>query len=521
MRLLHRHAAHPLDRALPCLAAWLLTACGAAPAVRTDAESVRFTLVTGVPATTDLASSGSGQWVDVDGDGDLDLFVANGYDVSGTTPGGQADRLYLNDGRGSLGPVEGQPIVADSVPSSQGTWGDFDNDGDVDVFVAVQGSRNNLLYRNDGRGDFTPVTTGPPVEDGGASFAASWVDVDADGRLDLFVSNGGLAGAGRNFLYRGLGDATFERAPDSPITTDTAVNVGGSWADYDDDGDMDLFVAHRASRFALHSALYRNDGAWTFTRVQGDPIVSDTTGALAAAWGDYDNDGDLDLAVGTFAGQVNRLFRNDGGGRFTRVLDGGPHVVDGNNSYGMMWADADNDGDLDLLAINWGSPSFLYTNLGGGRFERREHGDLGRVETVGAAGSWGDYDGDGDLDLYIASWPDFPNGRQANQLYRNDAPAGNHWLQVTLVGTRSNRSAIGARITARATIGGRVVQQLREVVAHTGFRSQDPLTQHVGLGDATRVETLVVRWPSGAVQTFRDVAADRRITITEGDDVVR
>lgn len=161
------------------------------------------------------------------------------------------------------------------------------------------------------------------------------------------------------------------------------------------------------------------------------------------------------------------------------------------------------------------APSILYTNLGDGRFERLAHGDLGTLDTRGAASSWGDYDGDGDLDLYIASWPDYPNGRQRNHLYRNDASAGNRWLEVKLVGTSSNRSGIGARLTAHARIGGRDVTQIREVTGSTSFRSQDPVVQHFGLGDARAVDTLVVRWPSGIVQTLTDLEAGRVHVIRE------
>ena len=490
-----------------------------AAAVRAERqESPRFVRLTEGAAVTDEASSGSGQWVDVDGDGDLDLFVANGYDVS-RRPVGQHDRLYLNAGNGNLVSIQDVPVTSDGAPSSSGVWGDYDNDGDVDLFVPVQLNQNNLLYRNEGGARLEPVRGIPPVSDGGLSFAAAWVDADNDGWLDLFVSNGGLSGVGLNFLYRGSRSGRFEHARPSVLTTDSAVNVGASWADYDGDGDMDVYIAHQMSRLGLSGALFRNDGDWRVTRIIEGPVVNDTASSLAGAWGDYDNDGDLDLAVATRGGFSNRLYRNDGGA-FTRVLDAGPAVLDGSNAFGVLWADADNDADLDLLSINWGSPSFLYTNLGDGRFERREHGDLGTLETTGAAGSWGDYDRDGDLDLYLANWPDYPTTRQRNHLYRNESANGNHWLEVKVVGTESNRSGVGARITARIRIDGRVVSQLREVTTHTGFRSQNPLEQHFGLGTATIVDELTVRWPSGAVQQFTALPADRRIVITEGSATI-
>lgn len=490
---------------------------GAGPAAATvpaqGGDGTPFTRQMDGPAATERASTGSGQWIDIDGDEDLDLFVANGYDVS-ASPVPQPDRLYLNDGTGGLLPVAGSPLLSDTAYSSGATWGDYDNDGDPDVFVPAQRGQDNLLYRNEGGGEFTPVQSVPPASDGGVSYAASWVDVDGDGHLDLYVSNGGLSGAAPAFLYRNLGDGDFERAA-APFTVDSAASLGGSWADYDDDGDPDLFVARRWSAPNLTNALYRNDGDWQFTKMSGSPAVTDTVFSFAAAWGDYDNDGDLDLAVGVRG--MNRLYRNDGGGRLIRVTTGGPHVLDGGDTYGIGWVDYDNDGDLDLLAANWGSPSFLYTNLGGGRFERRQHGDLGRLETFTGGSAWGDYDGDGDLDLYLANWPNWPGEREANHLYRNDLPPGNHWIGIRLVGTRSNRSALGARIRLRAPIGGDDnAWQIREVVGHTGLRSQDPLRQHFGLGDAERVAEVEVRWPSGLQERFHDLPVDTVVVLTEG-----
>lgn len=476
--------------------------------------SVRFSRVTEGPAVTDRASTGSGQWVDVDGDGHLDLFVSNGYDVS-TTPVPQLERLYLNDGTGRLVPAAAGALTGDSTFSSGATWGDFDNDGHVDVFIPAQRGQPNRLYRNLGGGRFDAVTGQPPVEDGGLSFAASWVDVDGNGHLDLFVSNGGLSGTEHNFLYRNLGDGTFERAPETPLTTEAAAHRGGSWGDCTGNGLPDLFVARGWSQGVLTSALYRNDGEWSFTFLADSPASTDTTNAFSAAWGDYTNDGNLDLLVGGRG--VNRLYRNEGGCRLTRVTEGGAHLLDGGDTYGIHWVDYNNDGLLDIFTANWGSAPILYTNMGDGRFERLDHGDLGRFVAFAGGASWGDVDGDGTLDLYLASWPNWPGEDEQNHLYRNEGGTGNHWLGVRLVGTTSNRSAIGAQVRLRARIRGEEVWQLREVSAHTGFRSQDPLRQHFGLGDAHRVEEIQVRWPSGVREWFPATEADQVIVLREGE----
>lgn len=474
---------------------------------------VQFNRVTTGAAATDRASTGGVAWIDIDGDGDLDLFVTNGYDVSKrpTTP--QADRLYLNDGRGHLTPAPSGPLSSDTAYSSGQAWGDYDNDGDPDVLVATQLNRPDILYRNDGRGNFTVVTDSPVVSTPGSSFGASWADVDNDGLLDLLSVNGGLSGRGINALFRNLGGGRFERILDGHLVTDSTGHAGSAWGDYDNDGDLDLYVGNTV--FAQPTShLYRNDGNFRLTRIENSPVVTDTGPTLGGAWGDYDNDGDLDLAVATPNGYVDWLYRNDGAGRFSRVTDAGDLSIEGNGNFALHWADYDNDGDLDLLAANWGAPSALYTNVGNGRFERFDHGDLGRLVMTAGSTSWGDFDRDGDLDLIIGTWPNWPGPLEEDHIYRNDSPPRS-WLGVQLAGTRSNRSGIGARVTVRARINGRVVTQMRELVPTTSFRSHDPLELHFGLGNARRVDEIVVRWPSGVVQRLGVQRVKQRLTITE------
>jgi hypothetical protein len=475
----------------------------------------RFTRVTTGAVFTDRASTGGVTWVDYDADGDLDLFVTNGYDVSAPKPAAQPDRLYRNDG-GTFTPVTDTPLTADSAFSSGSTWADYDNDGDLDAFVSTQLNRPDLLYRNEGGGRFTAVREGVVVSTPGSSFASSWADVDGDGWVDLLVSNGGLTQPEPNFLFRNNRDGTFARVTEGPIVADSARSGGGSGADYDNDGDQDLFVPRIATRGAPTGALFRNEGGWRFTRVAGDPVVSDTLMAPSAAWGDMDNDGDLDLAVGSISGYASRLYRNGGDGTFTRVAEG-DFVTSPGSAYAVNWADVDNDGDLDLLQANWGATSYLFLNRGDGTLDRAPAGDLGRAIGYASSATWGDVDGDGDLDLYIGNWPNSPGAGEENQLYRNDGANGN-WLLVRLAGTgASNRAALGARITVRASIGGRPRAQTREVAAHAGWRSQNPLEQHFGLGDAERAEEVVVRWPSGRVERIVGVSANQRVTITEGE----
>jgi len=500
--------------------ALLSIGCGGADSGRTEANrgsapaplvpAVDFRLVTTGPLVEERASTGGVSWVDFDGDGDEDVFVTNGYDVSAPTPSPQKNRLFRNDGAGQFTAVAGGPLAEDDGYSSGSTWADFDNDGDPDLFVPNQQDQENFLYRNDGD-SFTRILDSDPAQDRGHSYSATWVDVDRDGRLDLFVANGGLSHSGPDFLYRNEGEGRLRRITEGAVATADMPSGSAVWGDMDNDGDPDLFVTNRAG----NNALYRNDGDWQLTLMADSPICQDGAPALAADWGDMDNDGDLDLCVGTMYGMANLLYRNDGGGSFTMVEEGAA-VLDAGHTYGVNWADCDNDGDLDLASVNWGAAPVIYLNDGTGRLDRCAAGDLGqRIAFVGSA-AWADYDDDGDLDFYIGSWPNEPGPDERNLLYRNETPAAN-WLKIRLRGTVSNRSAIGARVTVEAVIRDQPVTQIREVGAQHSFRSQNSLVQHVGLGDAERALRVTVRWPGGQVSVLEDVPANRLMEITEDD----
>lgn len=463
----------------------------------------------------DRASTGGVSWIDLDSDGDLDLVVTNGYDVSAEEPEPQPNRVYLNGGDGSFRALEQGPLVELEGFSSGSTWGDFDNDGDPDVFVTNQRDQDNALFRNEGGGRFTHLAEALPSREGGHSYAASWVDVDRDGHLDLFVANGGLSHQGRNFLYRGRGDGSFERVETGVLVESEGGTCGFAWGDYDGDGDPDVFVSDRSfGAPAEGGGLYRNDGDWHFTRIEDPPFEEGGVPSSAAAWGDYDADGDLDLAVAAFYGLANALYRNEGGGRFLRVREGAA-VIDGGNSYALAWGDRDNDGDLDLLVANWGAAPVLYDGDGRGGLTRSAAGDLGRELAFASSAAWGDLEGDGRLDLYIGNWPNRPGERERNQLFRNRGPGG-HWLVVRLQGTRSNRSGIGATVTATVDGAAGAQTQMRQIVSQAGWRSQGPLQAHFGLGEAREVRELMVRWPSGAVDRLASVPADRIVAVIEG-----
>ncbi|MCL4179497.1 MAG: immunoglobulin domain-containing protein [Verrucomicrobia bacterium] len=443
----------------------------------------------------DVRSTGVA-WVDFDGDGNLDAFFSH-YD--GT------NLLYRNMGGGVLERIAGGAVGEDFVTCLGGVWGDCDNDGLPDLFVTNLASDTaNVLYRNDGGGVFSRLSVALPSTDVARSVTAAWADYDSDGNLDLFVANS--AEGQVNFLYRGLGDGRFTKVTDTVLTSEAALSPCASWADFDNDGDPDLFVTSETEV----NRLYRNDGNGSFAKVTSGSVVEDVGHSFGCAWGDYDNDGFADLFIANFENLDSFLYRNNGDGSFIRITEG-PVVTDGGNSVGCAWGDVNNDGWLDLFVANEsGQNNALYLNEGGGKFRKMTEGQIVSDGGNSRGGALADYDGDGYLDLLVGNL----GLGQRNAVYRN-AGGSNAWLKVRLVGQLSNRSAIGAKVQVKATIGGTASSQMREISGGTGYGSQDGLEAHFGLGSADQVDVLQIRWPSGIVQELKTVPTKQILTLTE------
>ena len=469
----------------------ILAACLALTASSGSHAQTTFTKITNSPVATDAANSAGAAWVDYNGDGNLDLYVS-------ANDSGQ-NRLYRNDGHGVFTRVTDVPFVNIGPYGYSASWADFDNDGRMDLFVGGL-SGPSLLFRQQADGTFAQSTLATV-----SAFGAAWADYDIDGLLDLVVSD-----TSQNILWHNNGQGGLSGVRNIPIDKDATI----LWADIDGDGDMDLLAAKGSSG---GSHLYRNDGGGIFTSITGGQLVSRCTSVTGAAWGDYDNDGfpDLFLARGDFGSSGTSfqsfLFHNNGNTTFTQVQQS-PFTTDAGSAVECSWADYDNDGWLDLFVSEGnGTVNRLYHNNGDGTFSRVLSGpiasDIGRCRGC----SWGDYDRDGFLDLFVAT---FVNGAPGpNYLYHNDGNS-NAWITIKCVGTRSNRSAIGAKVRLKATISGKTFWQLREINTGNGFAA-NPLEIHFGLGDATNVETLRIEWPSGTVQQFQNVAAKQYLTITE------
>ncbi|MCP4634602.1 MAG: T9SS type A sorting domain-containing protein [candidate division Zixibacteria bacterium] len=461
--------------------------------------SQEFVRITDGDFVNDGGISGGVSWIDYDNNGFLDLFVANAQN--------QVDFLYHNDGGGNLIKITSGDIVQNTNRSSGNCWGDYDNDGDIDLFISSQGGQDNILYRNDGDGNFYRIYDGVIVEDGGDSHHSTWGDYNNDGFLDMFVANGGFTTNGVNFLYRNEGDGSFIKIEDGDLVNTTGRTFGGNWGDYDNDGDVDIFVAHWNDE---DNNLYRNDGIDGFVALTEGDIVHDGGSSIGSNWGDYDNDGDLDLFVANWGDQDNFLYQNNGNGTFTAITDD-VVVSDGGQSWCGCWGDYDNDGDLDLFVTNYDQDNFLYSNDGDGSFTKIIDGEIVNDRGLSSGAACCDYDNDGDLDLFIANWVN-----QDNYFYENIGN-GNNWINIRCIGIESNTSAIGAKVRIKAVINGNSYWQLREITSNAGLRSQNSLNAEFGLGDAMIIDSLVIEWPSGIIDSYDNISGNRFITAVEDD----
>ena len=446
-------------------------------------------------------------WVDVNGDGWPDLHVSG-------------RPLFVNQaGTGFV--ADTTALVPQTTPLGN-TWADADNDGDLDAFVS---GRYAFLYENDGTGQFSRVLTSA-VGDSAAQrgFSASFGDYDDDGLVDLLTTHfiGGLAGpSNSNQLLHNDGGLSFSRISGTPLTADSSTYIMPTWTDLDDDQDLDLAIGRGPiGAFGL-DRIYENrlvpDGSASFVQINSGILATDSRDGQAFVFVDTDNDQDLDAYVVNYrAGQIfgleNHLYRNDGGGTYVKMTgaDVGPIVTNKQISTGAVFEDFDNDGWIDAVVTNdLQKRNKVYRNLGDGSFELVADApmaaDPGNYYAVVCA----DYDRDGDQDLFISGAPGFA------ALYRNDNDNGNHWLTVTLEGTQSNRAAIGARVRAKATIGGQAVWQMREVASITGSPGMSDFPVSFGFGDATVVDSLVIEWPANHTQVLTSVAVDQFLDVLE------
>ncbi|MXY99474.1 tetratricopeptide repeat protein, partial [Candidatus Poribacteria bacterium] len=472
----------------------------------------------------DKVDGGRGSaWGDYDNDGDLDIVAVGTY---------QPHALYRNNGDGTFTNVAAEAGIADP----RGGWGslfaDYDNDGYPDLYITRggwSGAAENTLYHNNGDGTFTDVTHAADVADPQSSFCAAWADYDNDGYIDLYIANGVIGDGAANVLYRNNGDGTFTNTAESAGVANTGNSLGTAWGDYDKDGYIDLHVVN----YGQSNVLYRNNGDGTFTDVTASTGMNlSITDPFVTFFLDVDNDADLDIFIsnsGAFqafiAGQImgtathdsdrQVLYRNNGDGTFTDVTrESGLYHAFG--AMGANFDDIDSDGYLDIYLAT-GAPQMgrlerdaLFRNNGDGTFTDATFdlglGNIGKGHGV----TFGDADMDGDVDIYVSVGGAFIGDQWHNLFYQNTG-VGNNYLNLKLVGVKSNRDGIGAKVTLR--VGDTVIY--REVSGGCGFGSTNSLPLEIGLGSHTKVDTLEIVWPSGQVDTHRNLSVNQRLILRE------
>jgi len=492
---------------------------------------------------------GGGAFFDYDDDGDLDVYLCNGADLPGhVSEIPPTNMLYRNEGDGTFADVTAASGTGHTGYGSGCAVGDYDRDGDLDLFV-TNFNDPNTLYRNNGDGTFTDITETARVGDTRWSTSTTFLDYDNDGWLDLYAGNYvdftlennkvcdalGIRSYCHPDVYNGVPDILLHNNGDGTFTDvsrDAGIldpvpgrALGVVCGDYDEDGYTDIFVANDETQ----NFLFHNNGDGTFTDIAlyaGCGYFEDgKTGAgMGTDFGDYDNDGHLDILVCNFSFEINQLFRNNLDGTFTDVSYvsslAEPSIL--LLSFGTAFFDCDNDGDQDIFTANghvldnvhlfrddvtFAQKNKLYRNDSQGTFTdiSLRSGALFHEEKVSRAAIFGDYDNDGDIDILVANEESTPT------LMRNETANGNNWISIKAIGTRSNPNGIGARVKV---IAGDLVQ-VDEIRSGYSYLSANDLRIHFGLAHHQSVDLIEIRWPSGLLQTLRNVPANQILTVVE------
>ena len=537
----------------------------------TDTAGIDFVHQNGASGRRYLPETMGGgvAFFDSDGDGGVDIYLVNGAPLPGYVgPGGLANVLYRNVGRGRFVEVPDAAGADDAGYGMGCAVADYDNDGDQDLLLSNFGA--NALYRNDGAGSFSPVDGQAGVADTSWSAGATFLDGDNDGDLDLYVANyvhfdvtrvdkvaeaylkspipASAEGVRsyphpRNYpsaadvLYRNNGDGTFDDVSKAAGILDTVATEGRGLGvvagDFDDDGDQDIYVANDGVR----NFLYRNGGDGTFVEMGALAGVAygrdgQKEAGMGVDVGDYDRDGRRDLVVTNFEQEPVGLYQNRGELSFVNAsFAAGLASTLRPLSFGIVFLDYDSDGDEDLFVANghvldnielfdrfgsYAQPNQLLRNAGPDARGRSHFDDVSQESGVASMPprvsrgcALGDYDDDGDLDIVVAN-----SGQPARLLRNEHGNRSGNWLLLHLVGTDVNRDAIGARVTVRA---GDLVQ-VKDVRGSKGYLSHSDLRLHFGLGDQV-VDVVEIAWPGGDEETWRGLQANRCWTLIEGASV--
>ena len=455
-----------------------------------------FELINESTIIEDIGYSQACAWGDYNNDGYLDLYVTNSWI-------NDDNLFYKNNGDGTFTKITEGEIANDGGNSNGCTWGDYNNDGLLDLFIANVNNQNNFFYKNLGNGNFEKITDCIICLEEGWSYSCSWGDYDNDGFLDLYVANYNNQ---KNFLYHNSQNESFEKIEFGRIVNDTDNSQNCIWSDLNNDGFVDLFVSNIGT-----NCLYANNQNGTFTKISKGNIVEEISNSYGASIADYNNDGLYDIFITNWRG-VNFLYKNVGNFEFERITNG-EIVNEISNTEGSSWGDYNNDGYKDLFVTNDGI-NVLYKNNGDETFSKIDYLNI-NTDGVNSNGcTLTDYNDDGFLDLFIAN-----GGNQTNLLYYNTKNT-NNWFSVKCIGVEHNKSAIGAKVAISSFINNKKIWQFNEINAQSGggYGSQNGFVSNFGIGNATEIEDLIIIWNNDKINSYKNIPANNTITLIEKDD---
>lgn len=433
---------------------------------------------------------------DYDNDGREDIYISRHY---------EANLLYHSLGNGQFVDVAGSAGVASADNTTVSSWGDINNDGYLDLYLGNR-STPNTLYLNNGDGTFQDISESSGTNSGYLTRAVLFGDVDRDGFVDLYVANMNAP----NFLYHNNGDNTFTDITEDANAQDFGVAMGSLFFDYDNDGDLDLYLTHDANQANI---LYMNDGDGTFTDTSPFSGANIAAQGMGVDIGDVNNDGFLDLYITNL--YSNELLINDGDGTFSLITETAG-VGDLGMGWGTVWLDYNNDGFQDIYMSNDSYftpfPNILYKNKGDQSFEIVSTGTPLESMYGGYGVAVADVNDDGLVDLFQAN----SGTNDGNQLFINDINNDNNWIKFRLKGITSNSFAIGAKVTATA---GDMIHT-DEVCAGSSYASQNSFHIHFGLGGQEMLDEVHIRWPNGLEETYYDLAVNQLYNVTEGEGLL-
>lgn len=494
-----------------------------------------------------------GGFFDYDNDGYLDIYLINARpqgEQSDTTP--PTNILYHNNGDDSFTDVTRIAGVGDTGYGVGATTGDYDNDGDLDLYLTNFGG-SNVLYQNNGDGTFINVAETARVADTGWGTSCAFADFNNDGHLELYVSNyANYTLDAHKTCYRHnipvyCGPSSYPPQPDlfyhnnedgtftdltkqsGLLSVPAAHGLGVAIGDSDNDGDLDIYVANDQD----FNFLFENRGDGTFEEIGLLSGVScsdmgKAEAGMGVVFADYDNDGKLDITVSNFQNETNTLYHNQGDNFFidTTITAGIAEYTHRYLGWGIGFLDYDNDGYKDIFVANGHTmdniaevdrstttpqQNLLFRNLGNGQFVdvTAQMGEGFSLRKTSRAAAFGDYDNDGDIDILVTNW------NQTVDLLRNENGNQNNWIQVKAIGTKSNRSAIGARIKV---VAGEHTQYA-DVKSSGSYLAFSDLRVHFGLNDAENIDLLEIRWPSGTVDAATNLSVNQRFIAVEGEKI--